>query len=238
MEMQLYLRQAAKPFDRIDLHGLLRCSSCHGISLERGYSTGLICRRKDSECQDRDLVDLHGNIFMNRYSKLGIVVVVSLGVALALLVAANHRPANAMSLAEVALSHEGDTAYEAAKWNGWYRPGSNKCNKAVADWIATSGHPRPFVRGHFGLIPRDPSAHEWADPRVTIAGWSAPMPLADAQPGDVIAQQHGPVYGHVGIVAGPGMTVSAYGEVRPQGLVLKNDWGFRTAPEAKRRERE
>lgn len=91
------------------------------------------------------------------------------------------------TLAEIASRHQGDTAYEASKWNGWYRPGSNKCNKAVADWIVDSGHPRPFVRGHFGLIPRDPSAHEWADPKIAIKGWSAPMPRADALPGDVIA---------------------------------------------------
>ncbi len=132
------------------------------------------------------------------------------------------------TLAEIAIRHEGDTAYEASKWNGWYRPGSNKCNKAVADWIVASGHPRPSVPGHFGLIPRDPSAHEWADPKISIAGWSAPMPLAEAQPSDVIAQEHGPVYGHVGVVVRKGRTVSAYGEVRPQGLVLENDWGFRT----------
>jgi len=135
---------------------------------------------------------------------------------------------SAGSLAEIAIRHEGDTAYEASRWNGWYRPGSNKCNEAVADWIVASGHPRPAVAGHFGLIPRDPSAHEWADPKITITGWSAPMPLAEALPSDVIAQQHGPVYGHVGIVVGKGRTVSAYGEVRPQGLVLNNDWGFRT----------
>ena len=138
-------------------------------------------------------------------------------------------PASAGTLAEIAIRHEGDTAYEASKWNGWYRPGSNKCNKAVADWIVASGHPRPSAPGHFGLILRDPSAHEWADPKITIAGWSAPLPFAEAKPGDVIAQQHGPVCGHVGIVVGNGRTVSAYGEVRPQGLVLENDWGFRTA---------
>jgi len=154
-------------------------------------------------------------------------------VALALLAAVafamRMRPSpSAGSLAEIAIRHEGDTSYEASKWNGWYRPGSNKCNKAVADWIVDSGHPRPSVPGHFGIIPRDPSAHEWADPKITIAGWSAPMPLAEALPGDVIAQQHGSVYGHVGIVVGKGRTVSAYGEVSPQGLVLENDWGFRT----------
>jgi len=50
--------------------------------------------------------------------------------------------------------------------------------------------------------------------------------------GDVIAQAHGPVFGHVGVVVGPGRTVSAYGEVQPPGLVLENDWGFRTSPGA------
>ena len=138
------------------------------------------------------------------------------------------RMSSSGTLAEIAIRHEGDAAYEASKWNGWYRPGSNKCNKAVADWIVASGHPRPSVAGHLGLIPRDPSAHEWADPKIEIVGWSAPLPVGEALPGDVIAQQHGPIYGHVGIVVGQRRTVSAYGEVRPQGLVLQNDWGFRT----------
>ena len=144
----------------------------------------------------------------------------------------NRQHTSHSSLAQVALSHLGDTNYEASKWNGWYRPGSNKCNQAVADWIVASGRPRPSVPGHFGLIPRDPSAHEWADPQVNIRGWSAPFSRALAQPGDVIAQEHGPVYAHVGVVVLPGKTVSAYGEVQPQGLVLENDWGFRTAPGA------
>ena len=167
---------------------------------------------------------------MKKQAQLGLVLAVALTTATVVTINALHRPTGSKDLAYVAISHEGDTAYEAAKWNGWYRPGSNKCNKAVADWIVTSGRPRPFVRGHFGLVPRDPSAHEWADATVQIIGWSAPMPLAQARPGDVIAQQHGSVYGHVGIVASPGMTVSAYGEVKPQGLVLKNDWGFRRTP--------
>lgn len=161
--------------------------------------------------------------------KVTLCICVSLGLLAAAVFAKQMRQSSSSgTLAEIAIRHEGDTAYEAAKWNGWYRPGSNKCNKAVADWIVDSGHPRPFVRGHFGLIPRDPSAHEWADPKITIAGWSAPLPLAEAMPNDVIAQQHGPVYGHVGIVTGKGKTISAYGEVQPQGLVLENDWGFRT----------
>jgi len=135
-------------------------------------------------------------------------------------------------IAEVSAAAVGETRYEASKWNGWYRPGSNKCNQAVADWIEASGRPRPHVPGHFGVVPRDPSAHEWADPRVAIAGWSAPLPRERAVAGDVIAQAHGPVFGHVGVVVGPGRTVSAYGEVQPPGLVLENDWGFRTSPGA------
>jgi cell wall-associated NlpC family hydrolase len=58
------------------------------------------------------------------------------------------------------------------------------------------------------------------------------MPITQAQPGDIIAQQHGPIYGHVGIVVAPGQTASAYGESNPQGLVLINDWGFRRTPNA------
>ena len=136
------------------------------------------------------------------------------------------------SIAPIALNHRGDTHYLASRWNGWYRPGSNKCNQAVADWIQASGRPRPHVPGHFGVIPRDPSAHERADPRVTIPDWSAPFARELARPGDVIAQQHGRIYAHVGIVVAPGRTVSAYGDTAPQGLVLENNWGFRTAPGA------
>lgn len=154
---------------------------------------------------------------------LGIILIIA-----AIYVGSSLRLTPPISLANIARKHLGDTSYEAAKWNGWYRPGSNKCNQAVSDWIVEAGYKRPQVPGHFGIIPRDPSAHEWADPRVSIPGWSAPHPLSEAQPGMVIAQQHGPVYGHVGIVVSPGRTISAYGEVQPQGLVLENDWGFRT----------
>ena len=143
-----------------------------------------------------------------------------------------HHSVPLSSIAPIALNHRGDTRYLASRWNGWYRPGSNKCNQAVADWIQTSGRPRPRVPGHFGIIPRDPSAHEWADPRIPIPGWSAPFDRALARPGDVIAQQHGPIYAHVGIVVAPGRTISAYGDTTPQGIVLENDWGFRTAPGA------
>ena len=143
-----------------------------------------------------------------------------------------HRPRPLRPIALVAGEAIGQARYEAAKWNGWYRPGSNKCNQAVADWIEASGRARPHVPGHFGVVPRDPSAHEWADPRMAMAGWSAPLPREEARAGDVIAQAHGPVYGHVGIVVASGRTVSAYGEAQPPGLVLENDWGFRTSPGA------
>ncbi len=165
-----------------------------------------------------------------RKSLLLVLLLLALILALWPLAHRSHHPLQ--SISQIALNHRGDTTYLASRWNGWYRPGSNKCNQAVADWIQASGRPRPHVPGHFGLIPRDPSAHEWADPHVIIPGWSAPMPRDQAHPGDVIAQQHGPVYAHVGIVVGPRQTVSAYGETTPQGLVLLNDWGFRTAPGA------
>ena len=49
-----------------------------------------------------------------------------------------------------------------------------------------------------------PNAYELADSTMHIPGLSHTKPLSDAQPGDVIAQQHGDVYGHKGIVVGPG----------------------------------
>lgn len=166
-----------------------------------------------------------------RLVKARIPLIVIIVLALAGLSWVN-RPRPLRPIAAVAGAAAGETRYEAATWNGWYRPGSNKCNQAVADWIEASGRPRPHVPGHLGVVPRDPSAHEWADPRVAIAGWSAPLPREQAVAGDVIAQAHGKVYGHVGIVVAPGRTVSAYGEAQPAGLVVENDWGFRTAPGA------
>jgi RHS repeat-associated protein len=140
-------------------------------------------------------------------------------------------------IVEVANSQVGSTAYLVSRANGDYGPGTDKCNKLVADTIEKSGAPRPQVNYTgwkrwlsvlFGIT-RDPTAHEWADPGVKISGWSSPLPLSRAQPGAVIAQEHGSTWGHVGIVVGPGQTVSANTAVRPAGLVTLNNWGFRPA---------
>ncbi len=112
---------------------------------------------------------------------------------------------------------------------------TNKCNKGVADWIAMAGKSTPGVPKKrltlFGIEidfgTREPTAHEWADPSVQIDGWSAPMSVALAVPGDVIAQAHGN-FGHVGIVADPGQTVSVNSTTTPEGIVTENNWGFRS----------
>ena len=143
-------------------------------------------------------------------------------------------------------------------------PTENKCNLGTADWIDWSGVPRPQVpyaendktktqtrseRTKEGLNnaigrTRLPTAHEWADPNVQIAGWSQPLPLSQARRGDVVAQEHnqtGP-WGHVGVVvhapqyqppagmAGPyipAQVVSVSSLTKPPGLVTTTDWGFR-----------
>ena len=115
--------------------------------------------------------------------------------------------------------------------NGDYGSATDKCNEAVADWIEQAGLGRPQVPYNDlrGLIAtRDPTAHEWADSNVDIPGWSKPMPVSQAQPGDVIAA-FGPVggHGHVGIVDAEGFTISVSSRTLPAGIVVLNTWGFR-----------
>lgn len=139
-------------------------------------------------------------------------------------------------IAAKALELVGSKDYLKAEAAGHYPKNSNKCNKLPADVIEKSTGTRPSVpkgglQGSLGLT-RDPTAHEWADPNVKIKGWSEPRPISEARPGDVIAQQHnkdGP-WGHVGVVAGPGQTVSVNSAVQPEGQVTNNNWGFRPAP--------
>jgi RHS repeat-associated protein len=134
------------------------------------------------------------------------------------------------NIANVAQKQVGSKGYLRRKRRGPYGPGTNKCNQFVADAIADSGIPRPKVpytgwRGWLGLT-RDPTAHEWADPSVNIPGWSAPLPISAAEPGNVIAQEHGD-WGHSGIVVAPGQTASVNSTTNPEGIVTQNDWGFR-----------
>src|SRR5262249_1302487 len=118
-----------------------------------------------------------------------------------------------------------------------FRPGSDKCNVFVADTLVEGGEAKPLVVNSNGNE-RLPVAAEWADPSVKIPGYSAPMDVSQAQPGDVIAQDHGlgergNREGHVGIVVAiptansPGVTASA--NANENGRVTLNDWGFRSA---------
>lgn len=108
--------------------------------------------------------------------------------------------------------------------------GSNKCNEFVGDMIQSGGFPRPQVHysGLEGMLPitRDPSAKEWST--IPIPGYSDPLPLSEARPGDIIAMGHHDDYeGHVGIYMGNGMVASVNAKTNPPGIVTINDWGFR-----------
>ena len=115
-----------------------------------------------------------------------------------------------------------------------FKPGSDKCNLYVSETMKNSTGEHTTVDGT-GKIP---SAAAFADPNVKITGLSAPEPMANAKPGDVIAQDHGAnpksgnEEGHVGIVVSlphdgqPGQTASA--NANEGGKVTINDWGFRS----------
>ena len=111
--------------------------------------------------------------------------------------------------------------------------GSNKCNEFVSDTVTRAGGPTPVVLG----TDKIPTASQFADPNVKIAGFSGPQPLSEAKPGDIIAQAHGTgengnAEGHAGIVVAaptadsPGQTASA--NANKGGQVTVNDWGFRS----------
>jgi RHS repeat-associated protein len=140
-------------------------------------------------------------------------------------------------IAAAATAQNGSHAYDIKNTNisnmQIFKPGSDKCNEFVADTVKSADGTRPVVEGT-GKIP---TAAQFADPNVKITGLSAPEPLANAKPGDVIAQDHGPnpktgnEEGHVGIVVSlphdgqPGQTASA--NANEGGKVTVNDWGFR-----------
>ncbi len=140
-------------------------------------------------------------------------------------------------IANAARSQVGSWSWLQRGQKGNFACNTNKCNLGVADWITLAGKSRPSVPKRrlsifgieFDLGSREPTAHDWADPTVHIDGWSDPVPAALAVPGDVIAQAHGD-FGHVGIVADPGQTVSVNSTTTPAGIVTENNWGFRTGP--------
>ena len=114
-----------------------------------------------------------------------------------------------------------------------FMPGKDKCNEFAGDTLAEAGKTRPEITVDGKTRMAD--AHELADPNVHIPGLSDPKPLSQAQPGDVIAQEHGAIYGHAGIVVmgadGKLATVSANSGGGFGGQITQNDWGFRPAPQ-------
>ena len=131
-----------------------------------------------------------------------------------------------MSVAQTAASHRGDTDWSTNGTNissgQLFKPNSNKCNEFVSDTVAAAGKTRPTV-ADTGKIP---TAAQLADPNVKINGLSAPGPMSNARPGDVIAQDHGPnpnggEDAHAGIIEAPGQTASA--NANEGGTVTVND---------------
>lgn len=142
-----------------------------------------------------------------------------------------------LSVAQTAQTHTGSTDWAINSNNSSgkdvghpqdFHSGQDKCNQYVGDTLAEAGKTRPEITDASGNT-RMPNAHELADPSVHIPGLSDTKPLSEAQPGDVIAQQHGDVYGHTGIVVGPGQTSSANATGNYGGQITVNDWGFRPA---------
>lgn len=143
-----------------------------------------------------------------------------------------------LNVAQTAQSHVGSNDWSIGSFNRSggdtghphdFMPKSDKCNEFVGDTLAESGKGRPEITVDGKT--RMPDAHELADPNVKIPGLSAPKPLSDAKPGDVIAQEHGDTYGHAGIVVmgadGKLATVSA--DAYRGGQIVQNRWGFRPA---------
>lgn len=130
----------------------------------------------------------------------------------------------AAEIVRVARSQVGRKDWMYSATRDEFGPGTNKCNKFVYDVLVevhVTPPPKVTIYVFFG---RPPLAGEWADPKVAIDGWEV---VATPLPGDVIAEKHlySDATGHVGIVVGSGLTVSASSYVG--GVIVENDWGFR-----------
>jgi cell wall-associated NlpC family hydrolase len=115
-----------------------------------------------------------------------------------------------------AAANQGDTTYtyqDSSKW-----PVGYKCNEFVYDMGEAAGIDMPMING----VPI--KAYQWANgvDAVYAAGF---VRVSDPQPGDIIASTFG-TDGHVGIVVGPQLTVSAASTSVLDGVV-QNNWGYR-----------
>jgi hypothetical protein len=130
----------------------------------------------------------------------------------------------AATIARVARSKVGSQDWMYSKAKGDFGKNTNKCNLFVYDVLVEAGVKPPPVVPRYIVFSRPPTAGEWADPSVTINGWTV---VSDAQAGDVVAEAHNysDATGHVGIVVDKQQTVSASALVG--GVIVQNDWGFR-----------
>ena len=110
-------------------------------------------------------------------------------------------------IAEAARAQKGSDAYDQKKTNisnmQIFHSGSDKCNEFVSDTVKSATGTRPVVEATGKIA----TAAQMADPNVKIVGLSAPEPMSNAKPGDVVAQIHGTepngnVDAHVGIIVG------------------------------------
>jgi RHS repeat-associated protein len=110
-------------------------------------------------------------------------------------------------IAAAARAQKGSDAYDQKKTNisnmQIFHSGSDKCNEFVSDTVKSATGTRPVVEATGKIA----TAAQMADPNVKIVGLSAPEPMSNAKPGDVVAQIHGTepngnVDAHVGIIVG------------------------------------
>ena len=135
-----------------------------------------------------------------------------------------------LSVKPAARRYIGSNAWAYDKERGPSGTNTNKCNLFVYEVLNEAGTPVSMMhRTRFGFRRPDhpPLAGQWANPSVSIPGWTI---VTSPQPGDVVAEAH--IYsnasGHVGIVTeanadGTGKTVSASSKTQ---TVVENDWGF------------
>jgi cell wall-associated NlpC family hydrolase len=125
-----------------------------------------------------------------------------------------------------AVKHVGSSAWSHSANKPPYPPGTNKCNLFVYEVLNAAGTPVPmrirFSWRNFGNVKYPPLAGQWADPHQPIPGWEV---VTNPRPGDVVAvkEDYSDASGHVGIVTGPGTSVSASSVT---GTVVQNNWGF------------
>lgn len=137
-------------------------------------------------------------------------------------------PATAADIVRVARSKIAAQDWLYDKSKDHFAAKTNKCNQFVYDVMVEAGVvPPPTISRWLGMRRRAPTAGEWADKTLVIFCWEV---VSDPLPGDVIAEAHeyADATGHVGIVTGPRLTVSAAALPPHPGTVVENDWGFRT----------